>query len=144
MLKHAPPQEVVDAFHLMWDNFPEPASLVHKSREIVAVNKEHFFPPGVFCSRTGRNGPHKACLAGKALAEGKAVVVPFHSPLEDKELITYWIPLEGHPDYYIHTSVRFRLNDDGKGYALSPIADEAKEAMSFYQDTGEYLFQKQS
>ena len=33
------PQSVIEAFHLMWDEFPEPAQLHHKSRMILAVNK---------------------------------------------------------------------------------------------------------
>ncbi|WP_281289442.1 hypothetical protein [Sporomusa termitida] len=30
--------KVMEAFELMWGNYPEPATLVHKSREIIAVN----------------------------------------------------------------------------------------------------------
>lgn len=31
--------EVIKAFHLMWDNYPESAMLVDKARNIVAANK---------------------------------------------------------------------------------------------------------
>ncbi len=30
--------KIIEAFHLMWGNFPEPATLVHKSKEVIAVN----------------------------------------------------------------------------------------------------------
>ena len=31
-------QEVINAFHIMWDNFPEPVTITQRSREIIAVN----------------------------------------------------------------------------------------------------------
>ena len=31
---------VISAFHLMWDNFPEPVMITQKSREMVAINKK--------------------------------------------------------------------------------------------------------
>ena len=33
-------EEIIRAFHLMWDGFPEPILLIRKSREIVAANKK--------------------------------------------------------------------------------------------------------
>ena len=61
----------------MWDNFPEPASLVHKSREVMAVNKAHqklgLLKPGMNCSRIGEPGAHAGCLANKALAAEQAM-----------------------------------------------------------------------
>ena len=32
-------QEVIHAFHIMWDNFPEPVIITQRSREIIAVKK---------------------------------------------------------------------------------------------------------
>ena len=142
MIQHPLPWEVIEAFHVMWDNFPEPVSLVHKSREVLAVNKAHFLEPGMFCSKTGLNGPHVGCLANKALAEQAAVAVLNHSPFENKHVIGYWIPLDGHPDYFIHTGVRFSVDFENETCALSPLTDEAKEKMSYYQPTGEYRFRK--
>ena len=43
-------EEIIRAFHLMWDNFPEAVTITQKSREIVAVNKkaaEFGLAPGV-------------------------------------------------------------------------------------------------
>ena len=33
-------QEIINAFHLMWGDFPEPVTITQKSREIIAVNKK--------------------------------------------------------------------------------------------------------
>ena len=33
-------QKVIESFHMMWDNFPEPVMLIKKSRQIYAVNKK--------------------------------------------------------------------------------------------------------
>jgi hypothetical protein len=134
-VKNAPAQEVIDAFRLMWDNFPEPVSLVHKSREVIAVNKEHdnYMEPGVICARTGNRGSHAGCLANEALKSGKAVVAPNHSSLEGKERLTYWIPLDGYSDYYIHFSIRFRLESDNK-ITMAPMTDEHKKIMGVRWD----------
>ena len=33
-------QKVIESFHMMWDNFPDPVMLIKKSRDIYAVNKK--------------------------------------------------------------------------------------------------------
>lgn len=102
-----PPPAIIEAFHLMWDNFPEPASLVHKSREVIAVNKAHqklgYMKPGMNCAKTGVPGAHKACLGNQALMTGQAtyaVVKP-----ADREIIAYWLPVDGHPEFFVHFGV---------------------------------------
>ena len=37
--KHEVPEEVLKAFHMMWDSFPQHARLIHKDRTVLAVNK---------------------------------------------------------------------------------------------------------
>ncbi|MDR1045114.1 MAG: hypothetical protein LBP33_08365 [Candidatus Adiutrix sp.] len=137
MPKHPLPQETVDAFHSMWDFFPEPVSLVHKSREVIAVNKVHFYSPGVFCAKMGRGGPHVGCLANQALKEQKAVAVTAHSQVEKQQMITYWIPVKGHPEYYVHFSVRIKVDHDQKSVTLSSISDYAREFYSFDPKTAQ-------
>ena len=40
-------EEIIRAFHLMWDNFPEAVMITQKSREIIAVNKKsHLYERG--------------------------------------------------------------------------------------------------
>ena len=31
-------EQIIEAFHAMWDNFPESIMLIKKSREIIALN----------------------------------------------------------------------------------------------------------
>ncbi len=101
------PDSVIEAFHLMWGNFPEPASLVHKSREVMAVNKAHRvlgrLAPGMNCARTGSPEAHKGCLGNQALASGQAAYST--GVYNGKEIIAYWLPLDGHPEYFIHFGV---------------------------------------
>ena len=50
-------QEVIQAFHIMWDNFPEPVTITQRSREIIAVNKkaaELGLTAGIKCSSIGK------------------------------------------------------------------------------------------
>ncbi|GEM_PF-96497 len=134
MLKHPAPRELINAFHLMWDNFPEPVGLVHKSREVAAVNKGHFYKPGDVCARSGHNGPHAGCLANQALSEKKAVAVARRNPAEEKDVITYWLPFDGYPDYFIHFSIRIAIDYENRQFTLSPITDEARENYSYLWD----------
>lgn len=32
-------ERILEAFHMMWDNFPGPVRLIHKSKTILAVNE---------------------------------------------------------------------------------------------------------
>ena len=113
------PPVVIEAFHLMWDNFPEPASLVHKSREVMAVNKAHgalgYLKPGMNCSKTGAPGAHKGCLANQALASGEAVYAVVKPAA--KEIIAYWLPLDGHPEFFVHFGVGTTIDYKAGGLA---------------------------
>ena len=101
------PAAVIEAFHLMWGNFPEPASLVHKSREVVAINKAHekkgVLKPGMNCAKMGEPGAHAGCLGNQALAAREAAYVVMQRA--GKDLIAFWVPLDGYPEYFIHFGV---------------------------------------
>lgn len=63
-------QDVIQAFHLMWDNFPESVMLINKEREIIASNKVGQNVgrlPGIKCSSLQPLGSHKGCKANEAL-----------------------------------------------------------------------------
>ena len=106
--KNTLPDSVIAAFHLMWGNFPEPASLVHKSREVMAVNKAHqklgYLHPGMNCAKQGSPEAHKGCLANKTLKYGQAAYT-IMKPAAGKEIIAYWLPVDGYPDFFIHFCV---------------------------------------
>ena len=70
-------QEIIQAFHLMWDDFPEPVMITQKSREIVALNKkaESFgLKIGIKCSSIGKPEDHKGCLLNRAVDEKRAKI----------------------------------------------------------------------
>ena len=112
-MKTAPslPQSVLDAFQLMWGNFPEPASLVHKSREVMAANsalQKLGLTPGMNCAQFGDPAAHKGCLAAQALASGKAMYS--FSSNDGKDAIGFWLPLEGYPEYFVHFGVGYTID----------------------------------
>jgi hypothetical protein len=111
-LKHPLPSSAVDAFHMMWGNFPEGVTLVHKSREIIATNKaavkQGVLKAGMYCSSVGIPEMHKGCQANKALAECRAIYS--FIPLPDGYSVGFWIPLDEHLEYFLHFSVGLTLN----------------------------------
>lgn len=105
--------KVIEAFNLMWGNFPEPVMLIHKSREILAVNKACSNlggAPGAKCSATGSPEQHKGCLANQAIESKQAKYSRGNSG--GKEVIGYWIPLTDYPDIYVHFGVGVTINYD--------------------------------
>lgn len=104
---------VVEAFRLMWGNFPEPVMLVHKTREILAVNdacRKAGGVTGIKCSSIGAPERHKGCLANKALASQQPVYSKNES--DGKTVIGYWIPVVEHPDIYVHFGVGTMIDYD--------------------------------
>lgn len=98
--------KVIDAFHLMWGNFPEPVMLVHKTREILAVNEACSKLGGVVgikCSSIGEPERHKRCLANQALASQRAAYSKNES--DGKTVIGFWIPVVDYPDIYVHFGI---------------------------------------
>ncbi|MDR1050784.1 MAG: hypothetical protein LBP95_06835 [Deltaproteobacteria bacterium] len=109
-------ERLAGAFHLMYDNFPEGVQLTHKSRRIVALNDRlsaRGRSVGMLCVKQGGEAAHKGCLANKALASGRTVWVRKPGPKGD--VTVFWIPVEGHPDYYVHFAVGMETD-----YSQSP------------------------
>lgn len=105
--------KVIDAFHLMWGNFPEPVMLVHKTREILAVNEACSKLGGVVgikCSSIGGPESHKGCLANQALASQSATYSKNES--NGKTVIGFWIPVVDHPDIYVHFGIGTTIDYD--------------------------------
>lgn len=104
---------VIEAFHLMWGKFPEPVMLVHKKRDILAVNETCSKVGGVAgikCTSIGTPEQHKGCRANQALASQKATYCK--SETQGRTIIGYWIPVEGYPEIYIHFGVGTMINYD--------------------------------
>ena len=99
-------EEVVKAFRMMFDNYPESAILVNKDRDIIAVNK--LAPAtgrveGIKCATVPPPEQHNGCKLGEAAAAGQAAYRKKTGALGD--VISFWVPVEGHPDYFVHFSV---------------------------------------
>ena len=104
--KVSPDEALVSAFHLMWDHFPGPCTLVRKPRIIVAANPVGIKLGrlvGMDCSTHGTAESHKGCLAGM-LFKTKLPQCQKTS-LNGQEFLKCWLPVDGYPDYYIHFGV---------------------------------------
>jgi hypothetical protein len=119
------PQNELDklekAFQLMWGNFPEAVQLTYKNREVIALNKAGIKlgrTTGTKCSCRGKPEDHQGCLANQAMRTQQPMFkkLNFHG----KEIITYWLPVDGHPDLFIHFSVGNTINYDKTSEPLSP------------------------
>ncbi|HYG67457.1 MAG TPA: hypothetical protein VD838_07345 [Anaeromyxobacteraceae bacterium] len=101
---------LVEAFQLMWGNFPDPMMLVHKDRTILAVNDacaKQGAAVGTKCFSYNpvpgdvEHGACKACQANKALKAGCAVACD--GEFAGGQLIRgYWIPVKGSSEVYLH------------------------------------------
>lgn len=94
-------EEIFQAFHLMWDNYPESVRLIDKSFTVLAGNK-------VYQSRSGKTGIkcntgnpelHRGCQAMNALKSGETR--RHQTVVEGVDWDSYWIPVDG-TDYYVH------------------------------------------
>lgn len=111
--------QLVEAFHLMYDHFPETVMLLHKSHEILAVNKAgklSGLANGMFCNKQGKPELHQGCLAHKALKAQSAAWMKYPAPNRpDETAVTFWLPVSGHPDIYVHFAV-----GNSRGYDAPP------------------------
>jgi hypothetical protein len=105
MAVHELSAETRSNFHLFCDNFPFPVMLVHKDRTILAVNKAGEavgYPTGIRCVEMGEKEHHKGCQANQALAEQTAKRVVGWFDFAGAVLDSYWIPLAGSSDLFLH------------------------------------------
>ena len=108
MEKAAISEEVSRNFHLFWDNFPFPVMLVRKDRTIVELNQAGQAMgcvPGTRCADIGKKEDHRGCLANQALQEQSAKRVVAYVESYGVVLDSYWVPLAGAEDLYLHFSV---------------------------------------
>ena len=101
-------EEIIRAFHLMWDNFPEAVMITQKSREIVAVNKkaaEFGLAPGIRCSSIGKPENHKGCQCNQAVDTGEPQCCTYEGNFG--KAYGYWIPIPEKPEWIIHFGVGY-------------------------------------
>lgn len=105
--------KIEEAFQLMWGKFPEPVMLIHKNRDILAVNEACHNAGGVAgikCTSIGSPEQHKRCLANQALASQQATYSKGES--NGKTVIGYWIPISDYPELYVHFGVGTMIDYD--------------------------------
>lgn len=105
MAAHEISDETRRNFHLFCDNFPHPVMLVHKDRTILDVNKAGEtagYPTGIRCVDMGEKEHHKGCMANQALKEQTAKRVVGYFDFAGAVLDSYWIPLAGSDELYLH------------------------------------------
>jgi len=99
-------QDILDSFHLIFDNHPGPAMLLQRNRDIVAVNatgQQLGIASGGKCfALIGNTKVCDHCLADKALAEGKAMRLGFYTKVLGSFMDCYWTPLAGADKLYVH------------------------------------------
>ena len=99
-------QKVFEAFHMMWDNFPEPVMLIKKSRQIYAANKKAEaigLSTQMKCSSIGEPSQHKGCRCNEAADGKKPVYITYDTPFG--KTFGYWIPVAGAEEYILHFGV---------------------------------------
>ena len=121
-------EEIIRAFHLMWDNFPESVVITQKSREIVAVNKkatEYGLKPGMKCSSVGKPENHKGCQCDKAVDTGEPQICTYEGQFG--KAYGYWIPITEKPEWVIHFGVGYAFD-----YPTIDRSPSAKATESIY------------
>lgn len=99
--------EIRRNFHLFWDNYPAAVILAYKDHTIVDVNKiaqERGYPVGVQCISMGEKKHHAGCKLHIALEKKTAIRDMAYIDFLGQGADTYWIPLAGAEDYYVHFS----------------------------------------
>ena len=99
-------EDVIKAFHLMFDNYPESAMLIDKERNVLAVNK--IAPStgrvaGIKCATVQPLEQHKGCKLNQALSSKEATYRKKTGTLGD--VVSFWVPIDGYPDYFVHFSI---------------------------------------
>jgi len=101
--------KIIEAFHMMWGNFPAPVRLIHKNRKVLAVNemaKDIGMEVGVPCFSFGNPESHKACKANEALCLNKGQRMNV-----EPGRIKFWSPIEDYPDVYVHFTIPIDQKD---------------------------------
>ena len=101
-MENSSEQELIRAFHMMWDNYPESVRLIDRKFRVVAGNTAYLQMGGqveIKCN-TGDPALHRGCQAMACLKarETKKLV----TEVEGVPWDTFWIPVEGTEDYYVH------------------------------------------
>lgn len=98
--------EVIKAFHIMFDNYPESAMLIDRERNIIAVNKiapSTGRTEGIKCAAVQPLEQHKGCKLNAAIETTETTYRKKIGALGD--VVSFWVPIDGCPEYFVHFSV---------------------------------------
>ena len=108
-------EKLIEAFHLMFDHFPEGVQLAHKSKRIVALNaacKSIGRDVGMICAKHGPAEAHKGCLAHKTIKNHVASWKKGAEPgPAGQEPVVFWLRVDGYPEFFIHCGVGYMTDD---------------------------------
>ena len=99
-------QPLIDAFYAMWDKFPDPAIVIGRDKVIIAANeaaRKTGRIEGRVCATVPPPEGHAGCRASHALKSGQGAWLKKKGMHGD--VIAYWLPIKGHPDYLLHFSL---------------------------------------
>jgi len=105
MTTHHISDEIRRNFHLFWDNHPAAVILIDRNRTIIEINKiaeERGYPVGVQCISMGEKKHHASCKLNTVLREKRSERNVEYIDFLGQVVDTYWIPLAGEEDLYIH------------------------------------------
>jgi hypothetical protein len=94
---------LIQAFHLMWDNFPGMARLINKKHIVLAANRiaeKKGFVSGALCAKVGAAEIHRGCKMAIVFKTGQPQV---DTLLGDR--LRGWLPVDGRQDVLVHFAV---------------------------------------
>lgn len=96
-------RDLAHSFHAMYDRFPEAVQLAYKDNRIVAVNPPMYAlrKPGDYCTLPSGEGDFGNLLK-QALQTRQTQWAQLPAKADGQVLISYWIPVPDHEDYYVH------------------------------------------
>ena len=95
-------EELIEAFHLMWDRYPEQVRLIDRSFLVIAGNPAYTQAGGQTGVRCNVGDPafHRGCQAMTALNTGETRTTK--TEVGGVTWESFWVPVAGEEDYYIH------------------------------------------
>ena len=97
-------KKLIEAFNMIWSQYPEPAMLLNRGKRVVALNwacRQAGPSLGSFCHEIGGcRDMDGSCLINRCMDSRQAA----HIKINDgkKQWSIHWVPVEGHPDYCVH------------------------------------------
>lgn len=95
-------------FLLQWEHFPYPALMIRKDRTILAANpaaERAGVNASIRCCEVGGRESHRECLTACGLTENATKRMVGYSKDFGAFLDSYWMPVVGLKDVYIHFSI---------------------------------------